>query len=204
MNFKLIATNVNKKTGQIIGENCYGEEKVNRLKKIGVEECNYFYSDSLSDEPVKNISKKAFIVKKDDIIDWEKYEESFIEKYFLNRDFITFVFIGCINAFNGIWISLVYSIIISNVVLSYILGFLTSLIIAYILNSTINFKQELAIKKFVLFSKNNIPNFVIQVSSVLILYNVLNVSKFITYFISAIIAVPITFLLVKINVFNNY
>lgn len=67
----LIASNFDKKTGALIGNNCYGEEKVKRLKEIGIESCDRFYSDSKSDTPLKLIAKKAFLVRKDTISEWE-------------------------------------------------------------------------------------------------------------------------------------
>ncbi len=52
----------------INGENCKGEEKVRRLKKyLQLENPNIAesYSDSWSDKPLFDISKKAYLVKKD-------------------------------------------------------------------------------------------------------------------------------------------
>ena len=203
--FKLIATKVDIATGKIVGKNCHGKEKVLRLKEKGIVNCNKFYSDSYSDEPLKEIAKKAYFVKKDKVFDWDKYKtkkEKVIE-LFISRDFITFIAIGVINAFNGIWIAYVYSLFIKNAILAYILGFITSLCISYILNSLLNFKEKLTTTKFFKFCVNNIPNFLIQVLSVTILLNGLKFSKIIAYAISAIIAVPITFVLVKINVYTK-
>lgn len=70
---KLIATNVDVKTGKFTGKNCYGEEKVNRfcieynidknnLKNIGI--IDKFYSDSKSDTPLAMMSKEAFVIDK--------------------------------------------------------------------------------------------------------------------------------------------
>ena len=205
-NFKLIATDMDIKSGLISGHNCYGEEKVKKLKEIGINECNEFYSDSLSDSPCSKIAKKAYIVKKNKIIPWYNYKISKKEKiinYFYSRDFITFVFIGVINAFNGIWIAYVYSLFILNAVLAYIAGFCTSLVISYLLNSLLNFKSKISIFNFFKFVISNIPNFIIQVSCVILLLNELYFSKLLSYIISAVIAVPITFILVKFNVFKE-
>lgn len=68
---KLIASKFDKKTGKLIGNNCYGYEKVHCLKELGIERCDEFYSDSKSDEPMKNIAKKAFFVRKNIIKEWE-------------------------------------------------------------------------------------------------------------------------------------
>lgn len=69
----VVATQIDKKTGKLTGNNCYGEEKVNRLKKYmpGIK-IHCFYSDSYSDTPVARISEKAFLVKGDQIVQWVK------------------------------------------------------------------------------------------------------------------------------------
>lgn len=60
----LIATKYNLETGKIDGENCYGEEKVNRFSSsFKNAKLDSFYSDSMSDLPMMKISSKAFLVK---------------------------------------------------------------------------------------------------------------------------------------------
>ena len=205
-NFQLIATVIDTSTGKLVGKNCYGEEKVNRLIKTGIKQFDKFYSDSLSDTPLSKLAKEAYIVKKEKIIKWSDYKETKLKKLkkaFFNRDFITFCAIGVINAFNGVWIAYVYSLFINSPIIAYIFGFMTSLVISYILNSVLNFKENLSWKNLYKFAINNIPNFVIQILSVIVLIDLLELPKIISYAISAIIAVPITFILVKINVFTK-
>ena len=58
------ATKYDLKTGKIDGENCYGEEKVNRFKKEFKNiELETFYSDSMSDLPMFKVSQSAYLVK---------------------------------------------------------------------------------------------------------------------------------------------
>lgn len=71
--YAVIATHVDKKTGRFIGKNCYGEEKVLRLKnelgsKIQVET---FYSDSKSDLPLAKIAEKAYFVNNKNVSMWK-------------------------------------------------------------------------------------------------------------------------------------
>lgn len=71
----LIASHVNQSTGMFTGENCNGEEKVKRFR----EEYRYtdirkFYSDSLSDAPLAEISQEAYIVKDEKIIPWSEFQ----------------------------------------------------------------------------------------------------------------------------------
>ena len=73
----LYATNVDLKTGEIIGENCYGEEKVRRFYEAGYnkDSIDEFYSDSLSDSPLADISKTAYIVIKEKLVPWNEYKK---------------------------------------------------------------------------------------------------------------------------------
>ncbi len=67
----VIASCVDKKSGKYTGVNCYYEEKVRRFyEKYPNAIIDNFYSDHYSDEPLANIAKKAYIVKKDDILNW--------------------------------------------------------------------------------------------------------------------------------------
>lgn len=67
----LIATKMDKKTGKIAGKNCRGEEKPKRfLEQFPDAVIDNFYSDHSSDVYMAKISKKAWIVKGNEIIPW--------------------------------------------------------------------------------------------------------------------------------------
>lgn len=67
----LIASKVEEKNGKFMGENCYGEEKRIRFQNIfGNVDIEKFYTDSYSDKPMACIAQKAYIVKKNNIIQW--------------------------------------------------------------------------------------------------------------------------------------
>lgn len=69
----LIASKVNKESGKYEGVNCKGQEKVKRFyEKFKDGKIDEFYSDSDTDEPLAKIAQKAFMVKKDIIIDFFK------------------------------------------------------------------------------------------------------------------------------------
>ena len=68
----LIASKVDKKTGKFYSDNCYGEEKVNRLnKKIKNYEIDNFYSDSISDIYLAEKANNSYLVKGDKIKIWK-------------------------------------------------------------------------------------------------------------------------------------
>ena len=72
LNIKLMGTRMDSQTGKIDGENCRAEEKVKRFYQIYPDtNINQFYSDSKSDAPLKLISKQAYLVKGNELQEWE-------------------------------------------------------------------------------------------------------------------------------------
>ena len=68
----LIASKINEENSVCESENCYGEEKVRRFKLVyGDTMIEQFYSDSKSDEPMVNIAKVSYLVKKNRVEKWQ-------------------------------------------------------------------------------------------------------------------------------------
>ncbi len=67
----LIASRVDVKTGKYTGQNCWGPEKVDRLKEeLGITHCGKFFSDRYSDQPLADIADEAFLIVKGEIRPW--------------------------------------------------------------------------------------------------------------------------------------
>ena len=70
---RLIATRMDKKTGKMDGLNCHDREKVRRFyEEYPNAHTENFYSDSFADTPMAEIADRAYMVKKEKIIDWPK------------------------------------------------------------------------------------------------------------------------------------
>lgn len=70
---RLIASEVDPKTGSFTGKNCHGQEKVLRLMaKYNITHIDSFYSDSHSDLPLAKIADKAFMVNKGIVKEWNR------------------------------------------------------------------------------------------------------------------------------------
>ena len=69
---KMMASRVDKHTGEYTGENCWGEEKVKRFYEAfpsgHIEE---FYSDSYSDSPLALISDVSYLVDGETLKPWK-------------------------------------------------------------------------------------------------------------------------------------
>ncbi len=68
----VMASRVDIKTGLYDGENCHGEEKVRRFRRVYPNaEIDFFCSDSLSDTPLAKLSKCSKLVSpKGELLDW--------------------------------------------------------------------------------------------------------------------------------------
>lgn len=120
---------------------------------------------------------------------------------FFSKQFIIFVIIGVINTFTGTIFSYIYSNFLSATV-AFIPGYISGLLVSYILNSFITFKEKLSFQKLIKFSISTIPNFIIQYI-VVIFCNIIGVQKLIGYVVAAIIGVPVTFILLKFFAFSK-
>lgn len=120
---------------------------------------------------------------------------------FLSKQFVIFILIGIVNTFNGTVFSYVYSIFLSPN-MAFLPGYISGLLISYVLNSFITFKEKLSFQKLIKFTVSSMPNFIIQYI-VVIICNALGLHKLFAYILAAIIGVPITFVLVKFFAFKR-
>lgn len=69
LNFKVIATIVDKENGKFLSKNCHDFEKIKRYEEYTNKKVKAFYSDSIkADKPMLKYAKEAYLVKKNDII----------------------------------------------------------------------------------------------------------------------------------------
>lgn len=202
----LIASKVDKRTGIYEGENCWGEEKLRRLKEeMTSADINAFYSDSLSDAPLAKIADKAFIVRNGEIISWPEYSPSFIDKmkrHYLSKDFILFIFCGGMGTLTNFVFSLAISIKM-NATISYIFGYIISLFVAYALNASLIFRDRYKLIGFIKFVMSYIPNFLILFTFVAIFLNIFNWNKVFVYALAGLLGLPVTYILVKLFAFSK-
>lgn len=70
LHIRCLASPLDLRTLSYQGRNCYGEEKLRRLREYTDERIDRFYSDSLSDTPLAEAAKKAYFVKNGKVRDW--------------------------------------------------------------------------------------------------------------------------------------
>ncbi len=205
---RLIASRVDKHTGKYTGENCWGAEKVVRLKdKYGITECDRFYSDSFSDTPLAEIAKEAFIVRRNELTPWNEFSPKKKEKLkstFLSKEFIVFVAVGVFCTLFNVVFSAIYRLFIPSTTLAFLPGYVTSNVVSYMLNSFITFKERLSFGRFMKYFVSYIPNFIIQ-TVIVFVFSLLfpELHSIFAYIAAAIIGVPVTYVIMKIFTFKN-
>ena len=123
-----------------------------------------------------------------------------VKQIFFNKQFIYFLISGCINSLSGIFFSWFYSEIMGPII-AFIPGYISGIVVSYVLNSVFTFKEGFSLEKFIKFALSTIPNFLIQFIAVLIIVNLLGLHKLIAYALAAIVGVPVTFIILKLFVF---
>lgn len=72
MDFKVIASKVDKKTGKFLSKNCHDYEKIKRYEELYNKKIRKFYSDSIrADKAMLEYAKEGYVVKGDTITKYE-------------------------------------------------------------------------------------------------------------------------------------
>lgn len=212
----LYASNVDPDTGKYDGINCHGAEKVRRFEEAGFkrEDVDEFYSDSLSDTPLAEISKAPFIVDGDELIPWDDYKPGRIKKLFGKR-FVRFMMCGCVSCIIALAVTYLISHLLpdfridmghfhmSNIVFAHFAGYVLSLPCSYVLNSKFSFKQSLCIKKCGKFCLSYVPNYLLQMLVVFVTVDLMHLDKLLGLALAVFIATPVTFFIMKVFAFGD-
>lgn len=78
----LMATDIDKKTGQVNGKNCHGIQKVNNFyQKYPKAIVNKMYTDSINDLPLIDEAREGILVKKDKLYNYYEYKPNVIVRF---------------------------------------------------------------------------------------------------------------------------
>ncbi|WP_338623506.1 GtrA family protein [Selenomonas sp. TAMA-11512] len=125
-----------------------------------------------------------------------------IRRHFFTREFFLFLVIGCVNTFNGVLFSNLFTMLFP-VNIAFVIGYILANLVAYVLCSRFLFHARLSVQRCVKFAVSYIPNFLIQNLIVFISYNLYALQPIIAFLLAAVLGVPITFLLVKLFAFGR-
>ena len=126
-----------------------------------------------------------------------------IKNMFFTKEFLLFVFVGCINTVNGIIFPWIFSHFLDENI-AFTLSYVPSLSISYVLNSFITFKEKkLSFSKYIKFVISYMPNFLIQNICYVLVYNILGLPNIFAIIMASAIGVPLTFIIMKLYAFKK-
>jgi putative flippase GtrA len=87
--------------------------------------------------------------------------------------------------------------------IAFSIGYMTSLTIAYVLNTIFIFHKKFGFFDYIKFTISYIPNFLIQSGVVFIVFNILGWYKLIAYILAAMIGIPVTYVILNVFAFKK-
>ena len=127
-----------------------------------------------------------------------------MKHHFWTREFVRFLLIGCFNTFSSVAVSSICLLFMDDGNIAFNIGYITINIVSYWLNSKLVFPTPLSVGRYLKFALSYVPNYIVQNMIVFISYNVLAVPPVVSYLISAVLGVPVTFLCIKIFAFGRH
>ena len=113
-------------------------------------------------------------------------------------EFLKYAIVGCINTADYYLSYLIFMDIFKfSYKISFIMGYVVSIVGSYFLNTYFTYKQKPSVKKFLIFPLTYIPNFIIQYVGMILLVDRINMSRKVAPVITALVATPITFFVTK-------
>lgn len=126
-----------------------------------------------------------------------------LRAHFLSRSFVLFLVIGSISTFDTALFAKVLVLLGGGVQLSYALSYILSNFVAYELNRRFSFPSAFSLQAAVRFFVSYLPNFLIENTAVFVLYEIMGLPDIVAFLLAAAVAVPVTFLLVKLFAFKR-
>ena len=169
----LIATDIDLSTGEVLGNNCHGKEKV----KLFYSEypkgiVDKMYTDSINDLPLIEEAKEGYLVKKNKIYNFYEYKPNIFVRFWRwgwgvfhkNEEFWTYIVVGLLTTIVAIIIKwgLLFTILDAKkeleLQIAVISSWIGAVLFAYITNRFYVFKSKNKnkLKEFITFASSRI------------------------------------------------
>lgn len=155
--YDLIATTVDDRTGEVVGKNCHGKEKVRLFKeKYPRAVVLEMYTDSVNDLPLIEIADTGILVKGDNLYNYYNYRPNFIVRfwrwgwgiYHRNEEVWNYIIVGALTTLINIGIkyALYFTVLDVNKPLeaqiAVAVSWICAVLFAYVFNRIYVFKSK--------------------------------------------------------------
>ena len=115
---------------------------------------------------------------------------------FFVREFLMYAMIGGINTLCAVVCAYLFSSILPPMV-AFVIGYVIFLILSYILNTKLTFRQSFGFVKFFKFCVAYLPSFVIQFLLAGVLISAFGHARFMVYVLTVAAGIPVTFIVMR-------
>ncbi len=116
----------------------------------------------------------------------------------LNKDIFRFILTGGLNTFDYYLVYLIlFQVLELNYLTAHISAFLTSAFISFFITTKYTFKEEITLRKFIMFPLTFLPNLLISTFFTMFLVDFNILSETYASLMAMFLAIPITFLVSK-------
>lgn len=153
----LIATDIDVRTGEVVGDNCFGAEKV-RLFYLNFPkgQIGKMYTDSINDLPLIKEAEEGILVKGDKLFDFYSYKPNFLVRfwrfgwsiYHKNEEIWNYLIVGGLTTFVSLAVKwgLLFTILDAKksveLQASVVISWIAAVAFAYVANRIYVFKSE--------------------------------------------------------------
>gem|GEM_PF-2277777 len=155
----------------------------------------YYYGNTI-DDSVISLSKQVIVPSGEVFV---RHKKSFKRMFFV-REFMMYAMIGGMNTLIGVTCAYLFSLFMQPLI-AFAIGYAIFLVISYLLNTKLTFKDSFGLKKFFKFCLAYLPSFVIQFLLAGMLITAFGQARFLVYVLTVIAGIPITFLVMRFYAF---
>lgn len=211
----MIASDVNKKTGNFKRPNCRGEEKVVVFrKKYPKAEIMEMYSDSMHDKPLLDLAKKSYVIKKNNIYEYNNYKPNLIKRfwnwgwgvYHKNEELWNYLIVGGLTTLVSIGSYALFTKVFNiYYITSNILSWILAVVFAYFTNRWFVFRSnnKNKIREFIKFSGSRVVTLLIETGILFVLIDLIYADEVISKVIGQIVVFILNYVISKLIVFNK-
>jgi putative flippase GtrA len=177
------------------GAECNNKAELLLLNEKDPDIETYYYGHTIDDSLI-SLSKKVIVPSGDVFI---RHKKSFKRMFFV-REFLMYSIIGGINTLLGVTCAYLFSLLLQPLI-AFAIGYAIFLVVSYLLNTKLTFKDSFGFVKFLKFCLAYLPSFVIQFLLAGVLISAFGEARFMVYMLTVIAGIPITFLVMRFYAF---
>jgi hypothetical protein len=197
--YNVICTEYDLHTRKIDGELCFYDEKIRRLKQVGINKIDQLFIYSFEEKQLLNIADYIFVYRDHELIDYDNYEGNLRDRVtynMANLKLVSYLFIAITSFIGMILVAGVASFFI-DVVASFLIGYICWFIVTYILTVTYVNRQYFSTDHLLGYTLGIIPNFLLQLFFVILLCAIVGLPTGLIVFLGAIVSFPLLIFLIK-------